>query len=134
MPTSERFPGSSMNGWSRGTTCVTSSPSMLATLSPLNPSLRATSIVRAAAARGLAAPMLVTMTVPAGRQQRVHSHFEMRIVAARRVDYAVAVAKGDGAFAETFQDHDVEIALFGEIDRGVQPISRKPCSGADAKR
>ena len=58
----------------------------------------------------------------------------MRIVAARRINYAVAVAKGDGAFAEAFQDHNVEIALLGEIDRRVQPVSRKSCSGADAKR
>ena len=68
MPTSASVPGSSMNGASRGTAADTSSPSMQATFSPLRPSSRAISTVRSAAARGLAAPMLLIMRVPAARQ------------------------------------------------------------------
>src|SRR5665213_1551695 len=68
MSISASVPGSSMNGWLAGTRAVTSSPSMQATLRPFKPSSRAIVSVRSAAARGLAAPILVIMTVPALRQ------------------------------------------------------------------
>ena len=73
MPTtgismSASVPGSSMNGWFFGTSADTSSPSMQATFRPFSPSSRAIDNVRSAAARGLAAPMLVIMMVPALRQ------------------------------------------------------------------
>jgi hypothetical protein len=53
---------------SRGAVPVTSSPSMQAIFRPVRPSSRAISSVRCAAARGLAAPILVMILVPAARQ------------------------------------------------------------------
>ena len=136
MSTSASVPGSSMNGWSRGTSAETSSPSMQATFSPLSPSSRAISIVRSAAARGLAAPMLVIMTVPAARQagsSALHAALEMRIIAARRIGHAVAVAEGDGALAQAFQHHGVELAALDQIDRRLEPVGGKARAGADAE-
>src|SRR5581483_7603022 len=68
-----------------------------------------------------------------GRQQRSHTAFKMRVIAALRVDHAVAVAEGHGALAEALQHHGVEPAALCEIDRWLKPVGGKTGAGSDAE-
>ena len=134
MPTSASVPGSSMNGASRGTTAETSSPSMQATFESLEAEFARDldgALGRRARVGGAHVGDDRRAGRAAGRQQRAHAALELRVIAARGIGHAVAMAEGHGALAEAFQHDGIELAALDQIDRRLEPVGGKAGAGAD---
>ena len=67
----------------------------------------------------------------ADRQHRAHPLFEQRIVAAVRVFHPRLLRQRDGALAEALEHQIIDVALFGELDRGLDAIARIAGAGSD---
>ncbi len=61
----------------------------------------------------------------AGGERAAHPRRELRIVAALGIELAIAMAERQRPLADRLEHEIVELALFGEIDRRLQPIRRK---------
>ena len=70
----------------------------------------------------------------ASGQQRPHAPVEQRIVTARGIGHAVAMAERHRALAQAFQHDGVEFAAADQIDGRLQPVGGKTRSRADAER
>ena len=66
----------------------------------------------------------------AERQHRAHPLFEQRIIAAVRILHPRLLRQRHRAFAEAFEHEILDIALFGEFDRGLDAIARIAGTGA----
>ena len=66
----------------------------------------------------------------AGRQHRAHPLLEQRIVTAVGILHARLLRQRDRALAETFEHQILDVALFGEFDRGLDAIARIAGTGS----
>ena len=99
-----------------------------------SPSDFAISAVLRAAASGLAAPILVTILMPLAaqsRQHRAHPLLQQRIEAAVRILHARLLRQRNGALAQALEHQILDVALFGEFDRGLDAIARIAGAGSD---
>ncbi len=60
----------------------------------------------------------------ADRQHRAHPLLEQRIVTAFRIFHARLLGERDRALAEALEHQILDVALFGEFDRGLDAIAR----------
>jgi len=65
-------------------------------------------------------------------QYRAHAPLQQRVVTLVRIGPAVAVAKGQGAFANTFKDDGIQIAVAEKFQRRLQPVRGKARTRSDA--
>ena len=66
----------------------------------------------------------------AERQHRAHPLFQQRIVAAFRILHPRLLRQRHRALAETFEHQILDIAFFGEFDRGLDAIARIAGAGS----
>ncbi len=66
----------------------------------------------------------------AGRQHRAHPLLQQRVVAALGILHARLLRQRDGALAETLEHQVLDVALFGELDRGLDAIARIARAGS----
>jgi hypothetical protein len=60
---------------------------------------------------------------------RSHPFFQQGIVTAFRVPHTRLLRQRHGAFTQTFEYQIVNVAFFGELDRGLDAIARIACAG-----
>ena len=58
------------------------------------------------------------------RQHRAHPLFEQRIVAGFRILHARLLGERNGTLAQAFEHEILNVALFGEFQRGLDAIAR----------
>ena len=66
----------------------------------------------------------------AEREHRAHPLLEQRVIAAFRILHPGLLRQRHRPFAETFEHEILDIALFGEFDRGLDAIARIAGTGA----
>ena len=66
----------------------------------------------------------------AERQHRAHPLFEQRVIAAVRIFHPRLLCQRHRAFAEALEHEVLDVALFGEFDRGLDAIARIAGPGA----
>ena len=67
----------------------------------------------------------------AERQHRAHPLFEQRIVAALGILHPRLLRQRHGALAQAFEHQIIDLALFGEFDRGLDAVARIAGAGSD---
>ena len=105
----------------------TSSPTTAAIFSDDSPSdLAISAVLRAAATRIGRAHIGDDLDALGGadRQHRAHPFFQQRIVAAFGIFHPRLLRQRHGALAEAFEHQILDVALFGEFDRGLDAIAR----------
>ena len=64
----------------------------------------------------------------AERQHRAHALFEQRVVAAFGILHPRLLRQRHRALAEAFEHEIVDLALLGELDRGLDTVARIACA------